>query len=87
MNFAVRLACSSGGDACKSLKKATCKKPCSEAGTGCVAVAASVVTSNLLAAMAPVSPGHLIPESAGAGKVVGASVLGVARENRRFNRR
>src|SRR5207253_5078878 len=77
----VRLSCSSRGDACKSLKKATCKKPCSEEGTGSVAGAASV-THRLYAALAPVSPGHLSPESAAAGNIVGASVLGVASENR-----
>ena len=81
MNFAVRLACASGGVACKSLKKATCKKPCSEEGTGSVAGAASV-TSSLVAALATVSPGHLNPESEGAGNVVGASLLGVVSENR-----
>src|SRR5438067_5765831 len=79
--LAVRLACSSGGDACKSLKKATCKKPWSEEGTGSFAGAASV-TRSLVAALAPGSPGHLIPEAAGAGNVVGASLLGAASENR-----
>jgi len=80
--LAVRLACSSGaGDACKSLKKATCKKPYSEEDTGAVAAVAPE-TSSLLFALASGSSSHLVPELAGAGKVVGASVLGIASENR-----
>ena len=41
-----------------------------------------VAVTIVLAALAPGSPGHLMPDSAGAGNAMGASVLGVASENR-----
>jgi hypothetical protein len=66
-----------------SLRKATRKKPCNEGDRGAVTEAASVANDLTTGLAAVVSSS--IPEWAGSGSVVIASVLGIVSVNRWFN--